>query len=117
MSQDNIQKLTNEALVEMAGSTVIGTGSGLKAQHAQAELTRRLMNSLNNINSSNTKFSRIIIDLTILLFIVGFIQLFISIRAVSSSWTECIVLTVFVAYSIYWAIRRIKQSRQSKKLN
>ncbi len=47
-----MKELTNEELVNIAGSTVIGTPSGLKAQKVQAELNKRLMDSIGVLKST-----------------------------------------------------------------
>ena len=52
MNNEEISKMENEDLVKLAGGTVIGTPSGLKAQHAQAELTKRLLESIGELNKN-----------------------------------------------------------------
>lgn len=57
MNNQEISKMKDEELVKLAGGTVIGTPSGLKAQHAQAELSRRLMNAITELNATSSKYS------------------------------------------------------------
>ena len=42
MTGIDTRSMTVDQLVSLAGGTVIGTGSGLKSQKAQAEINRRL---------------------------------------------------------------------------
>lgn len=57
MNNQEISKMKDEELVKLAGGTVIGTPSGLKAQHAQAELSKRLMNAITDLNATSSKYS------------------------------------------------------------
>lgn len=77
---ENITNTPNEELVKQAGETVVGTPSGLKAQYAQAELTRRLMNSINNLNKISSKYSQRLIWLTIVLGILAAIQIYLLVK-------------------------------------
>lgn len=77
---ENISDEKDEELVRLAGQTVVGTQSGLKAQHAQAELTRRLMNTIKDLNSSTDKYSIILIWLTAVLAIITGIQFYYFIK-------------------------------------
>lgn len=72
---DNISTQSNEELVKSVGETVIGTPSGLKAQHAQAELTRRLIISIDDLNRTTSYYSKVLIGLTIALGILAIIQI------------------------------------------
>ena len=58
------RNMTVDQLVELAGDTVIGTPSGLKAQKAQAEINRRLIEALNASRDSTEKYSKWLIGLT-----------------------------------------------------
>ncbi len=84
--EKNIQELTNEELVEIAGKTVIGTQSGLNAQYAQAELTRRLMRSIGTLTGETATYSKVLVDLTLLLAVVAVFQLSTTIVPASVSW-------------------------------
>ena len=72
---NDIVSKTEEELVSDAGQTVIGTPSGLKAQHAQAELTRRLINSIKHLDETTSHYSRVLIWLTVILGIFALIQI------------------------------------------
>lgn len=72
---NGITSKTDEGLVEDAGQTVIGTPSGLKAQHAQAELTRRLINGIKHLDETTARYSKVLIWLTIGLGIFALIQI------------------------------------------
>lgn len=101
MTELDIKSVTDDELVQMSGSTTIGTGAGQKAQHAQAELMRRLMESITNLNKETSRYSQSIVDLTILLFAISFLQLLVSLKAISMSMTQWIILAAFVMYFIY----------------
>jgi uncharacterized membrane protein YqhA len=68
------------------------------------ELTRR----------STDRWSQKLVDLTILLFFLGFLQLFISLKSISRSWVEWFFLAVLASFAILYAIRLVK-NRKSKK--
>ncbi len=75
-----IQKTTDEELVKLTGETVIGTPSGLKAQHAQSELTRRLMKSIRSLDQTTVFYSKVLIGLTVGLAVLGIIQIYFFIK-------------------------------------
>ena len=115
MSQDNFNNLSNEKLVELSGKTVVGTPSGLDAQRAQAELTKRLMESIDNLNKSTSRYSDRLLGLTLLLFFIAFIQLIVSLRTISNSlwvWIACIAI---VYYGVYRVIRLLEKKSKKKK--
>jgi len=64
MSDINTRGMMVDQLVELAGSTVIGTPSGLNAQKAQAEINRRLIEALNASKDSTDNYSKKLIWLT-----------------------------------------------------
>lgn len=72
---DEIPLKTDEELVGDAGRVVVGTTSGLQAQHAQAELTRRLINSIKHLDATTSRYSRVLIWLTVELVIFALIQI------------------------------------------
>lgn len=78
MSEPNTREMTVDQLVELAGETIIGTGSGLKSQKAQAEINRRLIEALNASQESTKQYSKrlecltwVLVILTIVLVIIG----------------------------------------------
>lgn len=68
------------------------------------ELTRR----------SADRWSQKIVDLTILLFFIGFLQLFISLKSISTSWVQWLFLAILTSFAIFYVIRLVK-SRKKKK--
>jgi hypothetical protein len=64
MSDIDTRKMTVDQLVEHAGSTVIGTLSGLNAQKSQAEINRRLIEALNASKDSTDNYSKKLVWLT-----------------------------------------------------
>ncbi|MFZ2414449.1 MAG: hypothetical protein WAW33_00350 [Minisyncoccia bacterium] len=115
MSEDNFNDLSNEELVELTGKAVIGTPSGLEVQHAQAELTKRLMMSINNLNSSSTRYSEKLIDLTIILFVIGLLQLIVSIKTILASWYGWVAISLVVLIIIDRLIVYIQKLREVNK--
>jgi len=74
-----IEDKTEAELVDDIGKTVIGTESGLKAQFSQAELTRRLIVATRDLNRATTEYSKKLVNLTYILFLVALIQLIVSV--------------------------------------
>jgi hypothetical protein len=77
---ENIKNKTDEELVEIAGVDILegnlNVSSGIR-QGAQAELTRRLMESIRNLNETTSKYSKILIWLTISLVFFALVQILI----------------------------------------
>lgn len=73
---------SDNTLVEIAGGTVLGTPSGLKAQHAQAELTRRLMVSIKNLDVTTSRYSKVLVALTIALTFLGVLQIILTLFSI-----------------------------------
>lgn len=99
MEEKKIEELSNKELVHEVGMRTIGTGAGVKSQEAQAELTKRLIDSINNLNKETSHYSQKLMDLTWILFIVGFLQLFITIKSITGTmaeWLEVCILVVGV---------------------
>lgn len=72
---DDTTQVKDIELVRRTSETVIGTPSGLKAQHAQAELMRRLIVSVDRLNASTSYYSKVLIWLTLILGILAVIQI------------------------------------------
>ncbi len=75
---------SNEELVKTVGAVVIGTPSGLKAQEAQAELNRRLIEkmealvtSLDKNNETTERFNRRTLQLTWAMAVLAVVQIVI----------------------------------------
>lgn len=106
-----IKNLTGHELVKQAGETIIGTGSGLKAQHAQAELTRRLIESIDNLNKETSRYSMALINLTIILFVIALIQLMVSIYTSSTSWMTTSFLLILLGLILYLVLNYLFKSK------
>ena len=72
----NLSKLTNKELVELIGGMTIGSPSIVKAQHIQAEIIRRLIESIDSLNKSTALLSCIIIALTFIMLIIAIASFF-----------------------------------------
>ncbi len=103
--------LSNEELVKMAGETVIGTTSGLKSQQAQAELSRRLIESnlelkksLDSSTDMTKTFNNAMFNLTIILTFLAIIQIYASTIGTQMHWVWKIILYVaplVVVYTVF----------------
>lgn len=86
---------------------------------ASDELTRRylksLQNEIKNFNETSKKYSEKLIDVTLVLFAVAFLQLFISLRVISSGWGEWLFLAIITIYLFYLIIRPILRVRDKKE--
>jgi hypothetical protein len=104
-----INGISDVELVAFAGSTVIGTSSGLKAQHAQAELTRRLMETIREANKSTTRHSTVTLGFTFVLFVTAILQLAAAIFSLPfemfTQISSFIVAFIIIGYT-FWLIER-----------
>lgn len=95
MEEGSIHKKTDHELVRDAGEVVIGTPSGLRAQHAQAELVRRNTEALKESSRTSEKYSDVMIVFSLLLFFVAMLQLVATFFASDKPWYVAFILTVF----------------------
>lgn len=61
---------------------------------------------------STDRWSQKLVDLTILLFFIGFLQLFVSLKSISSSWVEWLFLTIMVSYAFLYIVRLLKNKKE-----
>lgn len=107
MESEKIKELSDDELVETSGSTAIGTTSGQKAQHAQAELIRRLMETIRDANETTTKYSKVMLAFTFVLFVISLLQLVTTIFTLNFN-TPIRVLMVGISFFILvWVFWRI----------
>ena len=78
---------------------------------AQAEMMRRLKNAIEKLDKNTKNYSGKLIDLTILLFSVALIQIFVSIMVIPETWLVRISLILMVLYFIYFIIRRVLEKK------
>jgi hypothetical protein len=115
MEEKIIKELSDEKLVEIAGLPIPGQGQPDSRQiQAQAELTRRLMGSINNLNKETSRYSQTLVDLTVVLFVLGFFQLLVAIKSASSpedewDWTILTIVVLGTFYLTLWLIFRKKK--------
>ncbi len=91
---------TDEELVEESGRA-------RSIDSAPVEMMRRLKNAIEKLDQNTGRYSRKMVDLTILLFIVTLIQIIISLGVISATYREWIFLSILVLYIIYFVIRRL----------
>lgn len=67
----------DEELVDITSNKVIGTQAGMEVQGALAELIRRLSLEIKNLNISTSRYSKILLWLTIAMILLGAIQIWL----------------------------------------
>jgi uncharacterized membrane protein len=102
----DIKNETDEELVNYS------LGGNDYSNAAQIEMMRRLKNTIQDLDKNTVRYSRRLIDLTILLFFVALIQVLISLMAVSVTWNEWILLSIIVLYGVYYLARRIDEIKK-----
>jgi len=114
MQEKNIDSFANKKLEELYSSTdkkLVELSGGPQAEPAQAELTRRLMNSINDLNKQTSRYSNVIILLTVVMFVVGFMQLAVSMY---SAWGIWVGAPLIIAVFVLDYIAKIVINRQNK---
>lgn len=64
---------------------------------------------------STDRWSQKLVDLTILLFFIGFFQLFVSLKSISRSWIEWLFLSILILYGIAYVTRLITDKKEKSK--
>lgn len=107
MESKKITEFNDDELVGASGSTVVGTEAGRKAQHAQAELIRRLMQTIRNADQTTTKYSKVMVAFTFILFVIAMLQLVVAIFSSKfDPWIQ--VCVVFVSLAVLgWVFRNL----------
>jgi len=98
---------TDKELVDEAGRARL-------IDSAPVEMMRRLKNAIQDLDKNTKNYSGKLIDLTILLFFVALIQVFISVIAIPETWLIKILIFGTVVYVIYYIVRRITEERKNK---
>ncbi len=83
-----------------------GGGAASKSRGAQAEMMRRLKDSIDKFSDSTTKWNRILIIVTIVLLIVAMVQLVLSIFLSGiNPWIGLVVEIAALGLISYFAIK------------
>lgn len=102
--KNTVQKL-NKQLSETTKRTSLD-----QSQQGQAELTMRLIESIEKLIASNKNYSDRILSLTMLLFILALFQLITAIisipESIKSKWLLAIIVIVSIFYFIDVATRK-----------
>ncbi len=112
---EEIKNLSDEELVEQSGSWPWGVSSEVKDRRAQAEMVRRLKDSIDKMSSSTNFYSDRLLDVTILLFLVGVMQLLVSLRTISESWGQWLISGFIFMFAIYLVVRFIVREREKRE--
>src|SRR3989344_7284635 len=91
------KNFTDEELVK-ASTETFGSAPSQKSLWAQAELMRKLMESIRNFDKSTSRYSTAIIALTFVLFLIGLLQLAVTILGPFEG--NLAKITVFIAAAI-----------------
>lgn len=108
----SMNKLKIEEVVEAAGRTVVGTPSGLVSQQAQAELTKRLIDSNESLrkatednNKATAKYNSTMFDFTIILTFLAALQIVVSILPSDMSWLLRVGVSLAPVVVIYVGLK------------
>lgn len=84
--------MENKKISDMSDKELVGVVERIEAigpKSAQAELTRRLIKSMNTLDKSTSRYSKIIIGLTLVLLLVALMQITVSIWGeLGSDWIK-----------------------------
>ena len=113
MDEQKITDLTDEQLVERTGSVTIGTPSGMRAQEAQAELIRRLTESIRSMDKTTEHYSFRILGLTLVLLVATGILIVLTAMMLPFNWIVKTVISVgslvLLLYSMFDWLREEKK--------
>ena len=91
------------------------------AIQASVEMSRRLKESTNQLNDSiknldetTSRYSQRLVNLTIILFVVGFLQLIVTIGTISASWREWVMLSIIAFIFIFYAIKILNRHKKNR---
>jgi hypothetical protein len=94
------QDFTDKALVDASTETV-GMQPSQKSLWAQAELTRRLMQSIKDFDKSTSEYSKKLLNLSLVLLLIALAQLMVSVFMLPIPiWLQVIVWIVLVGYIV-----------------
>ena len=105
-----LNDLSDIELIEELDRGTFGSGEAYN-NLIKALLDKRLKTAIQDLNRNTMRYSRRLIDLTILLFFLALIQTLISIMAIPESWLIKILITITVIYSIYYIARRVVEEK------
>ncbi len=116
-----MQNFSNEELVKIAGQTGVGTISGLKSQEAQAELNKRLIESLKNLSNKldesaqdTEKYNFVIVNLTIAMMFLAVVQVVVSVLALNATWLIRGLYVLIALVVIVLTLKNMKKRSRSK---
>lgn len=107
----NTKDFSDEALV-LASTETIGGAPSQKSLWAQAELTRRLMESIRRLDQTSENYSRKLLLLTIVLSLIALEQLAVTIFPLPNSfWQRCAwgILAIASVIYLFWSLSRQKE--------
>jgi uncharacterized membrane protein YiaA len=79
MEPRTTEDLTNEHLVRMIAQSEAGVQTGVTVEHGKAELTKRLIEKLDNLDKTTEHYSQRVLILTFVLLFIGLGQLAVAI--------------------------------------
>lgn len=105
MNDKNVFELTDKELVEQAGRTTVGTPSGLSAQLAHAELTRRNTEALIESSKSADRYADKMMGLSLIVGLIALLQLMFEILSSTTTPLEKSIYAVGALALIAFSFR------------
>ena len=99
---DNPKQYSDEQLVTLAAETT-GMHVSSRSLWAQAELTRRLMESIRNFDRSSASYSKRVTSLTFVMFFIAMLQTILVTFELPITEKEKVVMAIFVFVVIFSA--------------
>lgn len=81
----------------------------------QAEIMVRLKGSIDKMSRSTDFYSDRLLDLTILLFLIAFVQLLISFRPLLNSWGQWIIAAIIFSLGMYFILQSMLKDREKRE--
>ena len=108
MSQEKIfesNNFTDEQLVAATTETV-GLNPSQRSLWAQAELTRRLMESIRGFDKATSRYSKVMLALTVALFVLASMQFVATITPPLKTWWQSLTVLLLVFGAIIYFLKK-----------
>ncbi len=110
---NNFKERTDDQLVEDIEDHIIGTGSGRIAQGAQAELTVRLINTIESLDKTTSNYSEKLLNASLILLLITLVQLMVSVFSTPFPlparlfiWISLAILIVYETNKLILKVRK-----------
>lgn len=109
-----LNNLSDIELIEELDKATYG-GGDVYRDLIKAILDKRLKITIQDLDRNTRNYSGRLIGLTVLLFFVALIQVFVSVMAIPAAWFIRISIFLVVVCIIYYIVRRITEEEDEKK--